>query len=78
MHSELSTECRELFTWRPTAQAYVASALTVDKLERAEDASKMFTTSGSVYVRTAAGVTTISNEVARGARSVASSKPYGG
>jgi class 3 adenylate cyclase len=76
-HSELSTEYQELFTWRSTAQAYVASALTVDKLERAEDASKMFTPSGSAYVRTAAGVTTISNEVARGARSVASSKPYG-
>src|SRR5262245_34763173 len=78
VYSALSTAYQELFTWRPTAQAYVASTLTVDKLERAENASHMFVPSGSVYVRTAAGVTTVSNEVTRGARSLASSKPYGG
>lgn len=78
VHVSLPDEHQELFVWRATAQAYVASTLTVDKLERAAEASKMFTPAGSVYVQTTAGVTTLSSEVARGARSVASSKPYGG
>jgi len=77
VHSALSEEHQELFTWRATAQAYVASALAVDKLERATGAAKMFAPTGSVYVHTVAGVTTVSSEVIRGARTVAASKPYG-
>jgi class 3 adenylate cyclase len=76
VYSQLPEHYQELFTWRLAAQAYVASALTADKLERAEDASKLFTQGAEVYVRTTAGVATVSNEVSRGARSVVSSQPY--
>jgi class 3 adenylate cyclase len=76
VHSHLSEAHQDLFGWRSKAQAYVASALTADKLERATDASAMFAQTGSVYVKTVAGVTTVSSEVTRSARAVAASKPY--
>jgi class 3 adenylate cyclase len=76
VHSHLPETHQDLFGWRAKAQAYVASVLTVDKLERATDASAMFAPTGSVYVKTTAGVTTVSSEVTRSARAVAASKPY--
>jgi class 3 adenylate cyclase len=76
VYVKLVKELQELFTWQSTGQAYVASMLTADKLERAEASSKMFASNSGPYVRTVAGAVTFSNEGGRDARFVASSKPY--
>lgn len=67
---------QDLFKWRLAAQAYVASSLTAEKLERAKNAAKMFASNGSAFIKTTAGVTTFSSDGGVGVRAVAASKPY--
>lgn len=69
-HAALPRQYQELFTWRQAMQCYVASSLTSDKLERADDAVKMYSSSAAVHVKNTAGVTMVNSEAAYGSRSV--------
>jgi class 3 adenylate cyclase len=78
VHALLPEQYQELFAWRKAAQCYVASALTIDKLERADDAAKMYGSSAAVYVKTTAGVTTVTGEVTSGGRPVVPATSFAG
>lgn len=64
------------FTWDAHVQGYVASDLTLDKAELAQQAEMMRTWNGPVFVRSGAGGVTISAKETPDARKATPSRPY--
>lgn len=76
LYELLPEEYQELFSWRKEAQCYVVSGLTIEKLERVDEAMNTYSGSRSVYIKSAAGVTTVSSSVSNDARAVVPAKSY--
>lgn len=76
LYELLPEEYQELFAWRREAQCYVVSGLTIEKLERIDEAKNTYSGSRSVYIKSAAGVTTVSSSVSNDARAVVPAKSY--
>jgi len=76
IYSVLPDCLRNHFTYNLAAQCYVATDLTVDKVERATKGVQRYQGGGPVYVQTGAAGVRISNQELPNARSVIPPRPY--
>lgn len=76
VYTLLPTTHHERFTYSQTAQCYVATNLTADKLERAMRGAQNYSLSKPVYTSAGAGGITVSSQEVSGARPVSPKKPY--
>lgn len=77
VYDQLPDEQQKLFVWDNRARGYVASSLTAEKLERAEQAMAMGKTT-PLFVASAGTGIRISSERSADARSVTPARSYGG
>lgn len=75
VYDQLTEDERKLFDWDKTARCYVATELTAEKLERAEEAAA-YTNSAPLFVSSAAGGIRISTQGSQNARSTVPASSY--
>jgi hypothetical protein len=76
IHAVLPDSLRDHFSFNSSAQCYVATSLTVDKVERATKGVQRYQGGGPVYIQTGAAGVRISSQELPNARQTIPSRPY--